>query len=56
MLNYYLTIVLAPLAEVWPGVLVPGHGQVEVLLRSVSGQAAEIVARPEEWGASAPLS
>jgi len=41
---------LAPLAEAWPGVAVPGHGPVEDLLQSVSGQAATVLGDvPPGW-------
>lgn len=36
--------VLAPLAEVWPEAVVPGHGPVADLLTAVAGQEAEVVA------------
>jgi 2-amino-4-hydroxy-6-hydroxymethyldihydropteridine diphosphokinase len=39
--------VLEPLAEAWPGVLVPGHGAVEHLLESVADQ--EAVPTDLEW-------
>lgn len=32
--------VLAPLAEAWPGVVIPGRGQVEALLNDVADQDA----------------
>lgn len=32
--------VLAPLAEAWPGVEIPGHGRVEDLLEAVADQEA----------------
>ncbi|MEX2322176.1 MAG: 2-amino-4-hydroxy-6-hydroxymethyldihydropteridine diphosphokinase [Acidimicrobiia bacterium] len=32
--------VLEPLAEAWPGVVIPGHGTVEELLESVQDQRA----------------
>ncbi|MFH1104944.1 MAG: 2-amino-4-hydroxy-6-hydroxymethyldihydropteridine diphosphokinase [Actinomycetota bacterium] len=38
--------VLAPLAEVWPEAVVPGHGPVAGLLMAVAGQEAEVVAGP----------
>jgi 2-amino-4-hydroxy-6-hydroxymethyldihydropteridine diphosphokinase len=41
--------VLAPLAEAWPGVLVPGHGRVEELIAEVAGQAAAPIASPSAW-------
>jgi len=42
--------VLAPLAEVWPDVVVPGHGPVGDLLGSVADQQAEVVEGPV-WAA-----
>lgn len=51
--------VLAPLAEVWPGAEVPGHGLVEDLVASVAGQEARVVATRGEWSELAgrdPLS
>jgi 2-amino-4-hydroxy-6-hydroxymethyldihydropteridine diphosphokinase len=41
--------VLAPLAEAWPGVEVPGQGRVEDLLAAVAGQEARVLAGPGEW-------
>ena len=41
--------VLAPLAEAWPGVEVPGQGRVEDLLAAVAGQAAAVAAYPSAW-------
>lgn len=41
--------VLAPLAEVWPGAEIPGHGRVENLLEAVAGQEGRVVAGSREW-------
>lgn len=38
--------VLAPLAEVWPDAVVPGHGPVATLLAAVQDQHAEVVEGP----------
>lgn len=37
--------VLAPLAEVWPGAEIPGHGSVDELLDVVADQEAYVVAQ-----------
>jgi 7,8-dihydro-6-hydroxymethylpterin-pyrophosphokinase len=42
--------VLAPLAEAWPGAVIPGHGRVEELVEAVVDQAARVIARAGEWG------
>lgn len=39
--------VLEPLAEAWPGAVVPGHGAVEDLLPAVAGQECARVASGE---------
>lgn len=41
--------VLAPLAEAWPGVEIPGHGKVEDLLAAVSDQEAQRVTDSSDW-------
>jgi 2-amino-4-hydroxy-6-hydroxymethyldihydropteridine diphosphokinase len=44
--------VLAPLAEVWPGAMVPGHGRLANLVSAVADQAMTWVAGPEWWRGS----
>jgi 2-amino-4-hydroxy-6-hydroxymethyldihydropteridine diphosphokinase len=41
--------VLAPLAEAWPGAVVPGHGKVEDLLPGVAEQEAKRLAASSGW-------
>ena len=41
--------VLAPLAEAWPGVEVPGHGRVEDLIETVADQQAVAIPDPAGW-------
>ena len=47
--------VLAPLAEAWPGVVIPGRGPVEGLLESVADQeATRLPDVPPSWSDRPP--
>jgi 2-amino-4-hydroxy-6-hydroxymethyldihydropteridine diphosphokinase len=47
--------VLAPLAEVWPDAIVPGHGRLADLVSAVADQAMKWVDGPG-WAAGSPQS
>lgn len=47
--------VIAPLAEVWPDALVPGHGRVASLVSAVADQKMRWVEGPE-WAPGSPQS